>query len=194
MPLAEPAGSSVTDWLTVGIAMLALTAAAWAARSAHRTDATQAEQLELAHRHSLRQQASHVAAWLIEGQSEPGVWSQHLYFLNASKMPVFDVEFSALGNTDGAWLHLYILEPRNEPELLGVLDGEDLPRVNLDPRPAEHADRIVRAQSLHLKYTDAEGNRWSRDRSGTLSLIREAGTDEEIQPRSRKKWTAPRRR
>lgn len=72
MQLAESAGSTITDWLTMVIASLALIAAAWAARSAHRTDATQAEQLRSTYRHNLRHQASHVAAWVIEAQTEHG--------------------------------------------------------------------------------------------------------------------------
>ncbi|MBB5154972.1 hypothetical protein [Saccharopolyspora phatthalungensis] len=157
-------GPKITDWLSVGIASLALTAATWAAWASHKTSVNQSRQLKEAQDQDVRRQAAHVAAWAALGETnEDGSGVCFVFLMNASPMPIFNVE---------------VAYPNGRVTLLAMLSptGQHPRKQTLTVAKVEETDlfeRFWEALPLEMAFIDAEGNRWRRNRDG-LKLIEPA--------------------
>ncbi|AGM07105.1 hypothetical protein [Amycolatopsis keratiniphila] len=151
-------GVKPTEIATVVVAFFALTAATWSALTAHRTGVRQAQQLQEARDHEIRRQAAQVAAWSVPNMDNDGTQTISTYIVNASSLPVFTLELTDVG---GTW-NFAVQEPTPEPRLMRAQDY-DWSEDGIDPSEIRMAT---------LLFTDAEGNRWVRDKHGLWLLER----------------------
>lgn len=159
----------VVAWTSIvgsAFAFVAVVVAAVAARAAFGTNAQQAQQLKLLEEDAVRDQASKVAAWVRPGESDddsPGQARVHVHeylMINASSLPIFEVEI--LDERESGkpfYWEVGMLEPRDEPQRVGVL------RMN-EAEPRRHGP-------VSVIFLDSNGRRWTRDRSGLLTVTSE---------------------
>ena len=157
-------GPKITDWFTIGIAFLALLASSWAAWSTHRTNVRQGRQLRENQEHDVRRQAAQVAAWGVPTAEESGITSIRIYRINASHLPIFDLKMSLDGY--GGW----------QSEMPAFLPTTEVERPCSSVVP-DWTDVRWEVQVVVMTFTDAEGNRWRRDKAG-LTLLDRARTAE----------------
>lgn len=191
--LAGADAGSYADWLAATSTLAAFSAAiaaGWYAKQAYDLETTRDKRRDMESRQS---QAAKVAAWFGAGhKSTESLGSAHgaqvdgIYYRNASDVPVTDVQVQL-------WLHYWLtVEAEHSVDISSVWDPLLEPaRQDLVPPadatffvPLDHdqAERLSRAKSAaaesangdvvvraSIRFRDASGRYWTRDRDGELS-------------------------
>lgn len=124
-------------------------------------------------------QARLVAAWMcvVLAGGSGGTAGPNRWFLaveNASQVPVYDGEAAVASKYPVAPLSIAMLPPGRtyfELSKSGWSYGQQVEELGFAPRPLTQATTF-RVESL--TFTDASGDRWSRDDSGRLAEVPES--------------------
>lgn len=165
----------VSNVIALVISVLALVAAAWSAVESWRLRQIEKRRDERQDAREKQEQARQVAAWMCVAtqiDAEFGVAPTRRCFLaveNSSQVPVYEGRATVASKYPVPDLTASLLPPgRTYFELRKKEWGYGVQAEELDvvPRPLTNAERF---RVTLFTFTDAAGDRWSRDHQGRLS-------------------------